>query len=416
MNQPEIAVLVSSFERPAHLRRTLESLAVQTGVAGRMELVVTDDGSRDETPAVVEQFARSAPFPVRMTTHPHDGFQLARCRNAGVAASTAPYLLFLDGDCLLPPDHVRTHLARRRPGVVQSGFCICLDRETSAGMTLERVRRGDFVHYGSWRERFKLLRHDLRSRLYNLLLQRDKPKLFGGNIAIWRRDFERINGYDESYVGWGCEDDDLRLRLRRAGLRIESILRWTRTYHLWHPKTSTAPRKWRFGGNVAYFQRPTRLTRCGNGLTKRTIADLQIAFAGDPPTDAVRSLLPDWLNIRAAAELPAEQREVEILVLPGPGKFSRHANCRLAIVLDPAGEQQLRDLQADLVLARRMPAGLSPGSGFPLDAFELALRTLLERDPAQSLPVAAPATNERYPRERLAHLTSLAHAGLTQVG
>ncbi len=109
-NTPEIALLVSTYQRPQHLRRALLSIALQRGVDGQMEVVVTDDGSRDETPRVVEEFARTARFPVQFTTHPHSTFQLARCRNEGVAASRAPYLLFLDGDCILPPDHVAIHL------------------------------------------------------------------------------------------------------------------------------------------------------------------------------------------------------------------------------------------------------------------------------------------------------------------
>ena len=44
------------------------------------------------------------------------------------------------------------------------------------------------------------------------------------NPPFDRADYERVNGYDENFVGWGCEDDDLRLRLRHAGVRIESIL------------------------------------------------------------------------------------------------------------------------------------------------------------------------------------------------
>src|SRR5262245_52434531 len=114
----EIAVLVPTFERPHHLRRCLQSLALQDGVTDRMEVIVTDDGSRDQTPELVAEFAASAPFPVRFTTHSHKGFRLAKCRNAGVAISSAPYLLFTDGDCVLPADHVRWHLAYRAAGKV----------------------------------------------------------------------------------------------------------------------------------------------------------------------------------------------------------------------------------------------------------------------------------------------------------
>src|SRR5947207_12506473 len=109
MTRPEIAVLVSSFERPRHISRVLASIAAQRGVGGAIEVVVTDDGSRDETPRLVRQFAASVNFPVRFVMHPHEGFHIARCRNEGVAASTAPYLLFLDGDCIIPPDHFRAH-------------------------------------------------------------------------------------------------------------------------------------------------------------------------------------------------------------------------------------------------------------------------------------------------------------------
>src|SRR6266481_4643090 len=105
MAHSEIALLVSTFQRPAHLRRVLKSIAAQRGVSGALEVVVSDDGSQDDTHEIVRQFAEAASFPVHLTTHPHDGFQLARIRNEGAAASTAPYLLFLDGDCVLPPDH-----------------------------------------------------------------------------------------------------------------------------------------------------------------------------------------------------------------------------------------------------------------------------------------------------------------------
>lgn len=265
---PEIAVLVSSYQRPQHLLRVLHSIAVQTGVDGKFEVVVTDDGSEDESQDVVREFAASVPFRVGLTTHPHETYQLARCRNEGVRASKAPYLLFLDGDCLIPPDHLAQHLKRRRHGVVHAGYCALLDEEASSRIGVESVRSGGFVLRAKKRELKKLAKMDRKSRFYEWIRHPSKPKLFGGNVGIHRCDYEDINGYDEEFQGWGCEDDDLRIRLRQAGKRVRSILRWTRTYHLWHPAGSTTPDEWKQGQNVARLQRKNIPTRCEKGLAQ----------------------------------------------------------------------------------------------------------------------------------------------------
>ena len=134
-----------------------------------------------------------------------------------MAASRAPYLLFLDGDCILPPDHVAVHLLRRRPGVVMAGHFARLDEPTSARIDDRGHVRGEFCEPGFGRRTPAVTVQglDRKSRLYNGCGHPTKPKLFGNNIGIWRTDYERVNGYDENFEGWGCEDDDLRLRLRR---------------------------------------------------------------------------------------------------------------------------------------------------------------------------------------------------------
>ena len=137
MPDPEIAISVTTYHKPWHLRRVLASIAGQQGVTGKFEVAVTDDGSTDETPQIVEQFRRSVDFPVCFTTHEHTTFHPARCRNDGARATSAPYLLYLDGDCVLPPDHVAIHLAHRRPGYVMLGFCYRVEKELSAGLTEE---------------------------------------------------------------------------------------------------------------------------------------------------------------------------------------------------------------------------------------------------------------------------------------
>ena len=105
-----------------------------------MELVVTDDGSNDESLSIVSEFAAQAEFPVKLTTHVHDAYQISRCRNEGAIVSAAPYLLFIDGDCVIPSNHITAHLKRRRPGTVMAGDCCRLTEETSALVNLELHR------------------------------------------------------------------------------------------------------------------------------------------------------------------------------------------------------------------------------------------------------------------------------------
>ena len=263
---PDIAVLVSSYQRPEHLRRALLSIACQRNVDGRFEVVVTDDGSDDETLGVVADFASQVDFPVHFTTHAHEAFQLARCRNEGVLVSSAPYLLFVDGDCVLPPDHLAFHLRRRRRGVVVAGDCCRLDEQTSNRIDDLAIREMTYLDLIPQCERSRLARQHRKAALYRLLCHPRKPKLVGNNIGVWREDIERINGLDEDFEGWGCEDDDLARRLRRTGVRIVSILNWTWTYHLWHPADDTCPAAWRDGTNVEKLLEDDRPTFCRKGL------------------------------------------------------------------------------------------------------------------------------------------------------
>ena len=111
----DTSILVTTFRRPRHLALVLESIAAQRGVPRTFEIIVADDGSEDETAAVVAAFAAVVDFPVRFTTHPHDGFRLARVRNNAARLAGGEYLLFVDGDCFLPRHHLEAHHRRRRP-------------------------------------------------------------------------------------------------------------------------------------------------------------------------------------------------------------------------------------------------------------------------------------------------------------
>ncbi len=323
----EISVVVSTYQRPGHLRRCLQSLAAQQGVDGQFEVIVVDDGSQDETANLVAQFRRDAPFPVKFATHPHEGFQLARCRNSGIRTSTAPYLLFTDGDCIFPANHLRRHLDARRPGMARAGDCIKLDQATSERIDDAAIRSGEFLQWIEPTLRKSLRRTHLKSLGYQFVRHANRPKLVGWNMAVWRDQLERINGFDEQFCGWGCEDDDLASRLRRSGVRIATALGYTCGYHLWHPPHPTTPQQWSQGPNVAYFQRPAVLTRCLEGIRCRSLQHVSTRLVGSEQQAELSRQLSQSLRESTTGV------ELEVLLWPGRPSFatSTNATCRVVV-------------------------------------------------------------------------------------
>jgi glycosyltransferase involved in cell wall biosynthesis len=327
----DIALIVNTYQKPRHLALVLASIAAQTGVDGRFEVIISDDGSTDGTAALVHDFAAQARFPVRFTSQPHDGFRLARTRNAGARLSASDYLLFLDGDCILPRDHVAAYLERRRTGQALLGYCARLPEETSARLEAATIATTDLPSLAPASER-RLLAQRFRKAWWHAALRHpSKPRLAGGNCGMWRRDFEAVNGCDERFVGWGQEDDDLGLRLRAAGVRLESILDRTWSLHVWHPVDTSATPRWRDGVNVPYFLRRGRLKRCRHGLLDRAAHDVRWGLPADahntPLGRELVALLAD--APRAAAGEPCE---VEIVLRPGRGRFNHRAECRLLLI------------------------------------------------------------------------------------
>ena len=275
----EIAVVLTTYERPEHLERSLVSLELQQGVAGKFEVIVTDDGSQDRTHSVVRKFARTCSYPLTWITHPHDGFRVSLCRNDGVRASGAPYFLFTDSDCLFPPDHLLKHLHARTPNVIRAGDCLRFDRETTERIDSAAITSGAYRSWATWNERRRMFKKKIKEQYYQLVRHNAKPKLTGCNIGISREDLEAVNGFDESFVGWGCEDDDLAFRLRKAGRRITSALGYTYAYHMWHPTDPSRPTRWNDGPNVERLQHLDRPIQCAAGL----IQTFEPAATGSTP-------------------------------------------------------------------------------------------------------------------------------------
>ena len=54
------------------------------------------------------------------------------------------------------------------------------------------------------------------------------------NLAVFKKDLIQINGFDESFTGWGFEDSDLIVRLMKAGVKRKEARFYAPVIHLWH--------------------------------------------------------------------------------------------------------------------------------------------------------------------------------------
>ena len=134
MASQAVSVVIPTYNRVHLVTRAIRSAlaALSTGD----EVIVVDDGSTDETAAVVEGFEA----PVRLLRRPHEGAGAAR--NAGLAAARGPFVAFLDSDDEWFPDKIdlqRTFL-ERRPDVLYafSDFGVRLEDGTEHRRYLSR--------------------------------------------------------------------------------------------------------------------------------------------------------------------------------------------------------------------------------------------------------------------------------------
>ncbi len=120
MTDPIVSVITPAFDVGPWITDALDSVRAQTET--RFEHLVVDDGSTDDTAAIVAARATADPR-VRLVSVPKAGSGAAR--NTGLAATTAPFVAFLDGDDRWHPDFLRRQLAAfaRVPRHVGAVYC-----------------------------------------------------------------------------------------------------------------------------------------------------------------------------------------------------------------------------------------------------------------------------------------------------
>lgn len=374
---PVASVIISTYNRPAHLERTLAGFLCQG--TDRFEILIADDGSGPETARVVGEATARSPVPIRHVRHEDRGFRLARIRNLAVREAVADCLIFNDDDCIPFSDLVERFAHAHRPGRFSINRVLYLDQATTARIDPGMVRRGAHERLAPPPERRKLLVERAKNAVYIAWgRQSNRPVLVGNSFAVHRGDLLAINGFDEAYEGWGQEDDDLSRRLRAAGVRPMSLIGRARVVHQHHTRTQWHPVRRRHGANISYHERGCVLTRCLRGIAPRAVSDLSFALApgGGDLADRLRNDLGSRVEVRprGAAEVeirwavPADGRpddfhprsQVRVLVVPEDRRDRPGSTGRPLIV-------PLADTNPAAALLTALERHLSPDSYRPVE-------------------------------------------------
>ena len=233
-----ISVIVTTYNREDALEAVLSALSGQTD--REFEVIVADDGSRPTTAALIERWKGRLGIPLSHVWQADRGFRAAEIRNRALLAARGDYCVFLDGDCIARADFVATHRRLAERGWFVTGNRVLLSHELTATVLRERVEPQTW-NLAQWINR---RRQGGVNRLAAVLrlplgpLRKLRPGQWLGarscNLAVWRSDLERVDGFDASFRGWGREDSDLLIRLLHSGVRRKDGRFATGVIHLWH--------------------------------------------------------------------------------------------------------------------------------------------------------------------------------------
>jgi glycosyltransferase involved in cell wall biosynthesis len=202
---PKFSIVVPTFRRSDVLGRTIDALLGTDYPVDRFEIIVVDDGNDPATREVVNAVQ---PTPVKLTLVQGRGKGAAAARNDGAKAADGDFLVFVDDDIVVPPNHLTAQLEVR----AEHGECISgadwweFTPDVHAGLLATPLGRYRLAHEDSYRpphERWKFQRG-----------------LAAAHLTLTPALFDELGAFDERFPRAGVEDWEFCLRATERGYKL----------------------------------------------------------------------------------------------------------------------------------------------------------------------------------------------------
>ncbi len=226
----KFALLISTYNWPSALDKVLQSVQNQTLKPN--EILIADDGSKEETKTLIEDWKQKSKIPIKHFWQEDDGFRKTIIMNKAVAGTDADYIVQIDGDIILDKNFIKDHISEKQEGYFLNGSRALISEENTIKILAEKDLRMDWVSKNVKNKinatRFPLIANFFRKDHFK------SNNVKGCNFSFWREDFIAVNGYNNDMSGWGHEDIELAARLNNFDIKQRRLKMRAICYHLHH--------------------------------------------------------------------------------------------------------------------------------------------------------------------------------------
>ena len=234
MSYPTCTLVTPTYNWPEALELLLLSIKQQTVLPN--EVIIADDGSREETRALIERFQADFPVPLHHVWHEDIKNRKPRIMNQAIAKATSEYIVEIDGDIIMHPHFVEDHLRFAEKGYYLYGSRVNIQKSLLPGIFEKKQTRFHFFSSGI-KKRGRTLHLPFMMQFADRVEKRSS-KLRGCNMSFWREDFIKINGFNENLTGWGQDDSEMIERMHNLGIKGKRLKHAGIAYHIYHPEQS----------------------------------------------------------------------------------------------------------------------------------------------------------------------------------
>ncbi|PWD99424.1 glycosyltransferase [Marinilabilia rubra] len=235
------SIIISFYNDFSTLKTLLEAFEKQS--EPNFEVVIADDGSKEEVVSQIKQIINCYPFRIQHVWQEDSGFRKTRILNKAIVASKSDYLVFIDGDCIPHKHFVKDHLVFRSPDIIIAGRRVNISESLKQHFLKEQIKEKSPLLFflrliwdsitGKTRDIEKGIRVPIK--FINKKFGKFNRGILGANFSLYKSALIEINGFDMRYekpfVG---EDTDLEYRLRLTGKKVFSPRFRAVQYHFIH--------------------------------------------------------------------------------------------------------------------------------------------------------------------------------------